>query len=162
MNWSKLSAIAEILSAFAIAVTLLYLAIQTQQNTTALRTGIRQETLAADLELLLDRANNPERLLIWCQDELTQSEKYAITNDMLALIRMREAQWLQYVDGVLDEQTWNTFRDPLGINLSHPRTRVFWERTSRAFFEPGFVASVNELLEEIPLSEDLCTNPFID
>lgn len=162
MNWSKLSAVAEVLSSIAIIVTLVYLAIQTEQNTIAIRTGIRQETLAADLALLVDRANNPERLLLWCQDELTEAEKYAVTNDMMALIRMREAQWLQYQDGVLDERTWTTYRDALGINLSHPRTRVFWERISQSFLERGFVASVNELLDRVPISADVCSNPFID
>ena len=42
MNWTKWASIAEIISSVAILVTLLYLAIQTEQNTDAINSQSRQ------------------------------------------------------------------------------------------------------------------------
>ncbi len=53
MNWTKLSAISEILSSVAILVTLIYLAIQTQQNADATQADTRQAILAADQQFLM-------------------------------------------------------------------------------------------------------------
>ena len=48
----KLSALAELVSAIAILVTLGYLAIQTQQNTAAIQASVRQAMLSDDMELI--------------------------------------------------------------------------------------------------------------
>ena len=57
MNWTKVSAAAEILSSVAILATLVYLAIEIQQSAEATQSYTRQAMLASDqqfLELLVD------------------------------------------------------------------------------------------------------------
>ena len=61
MNWTKASAMAEILSSIAILVTLIYLAIEIQQNTDATQAEIRQSTLESDqqhLQLFIDATDD--------------------------------------------------------------------------------------------------------
>ena len=48
MNWNKTSAIAEILSSFAILVTLVYLTIEIGQNRATLQANSRQAQQTAD------------------------------------------------------------------------------------------------------------------
>ncbi len=65
MNWTKASAVAEILSSVAILITLVYLVVEIQQNAEATQADTRQAVLASDqqfLELLID---SPELNLIW-------------------------------------------------------------------------------------------------
>lgn len=50
MKIERLAAIAEIVSSIAIVVTLGYLAVQTQQNTAAIVSNSRQQTLDAELD----------------------------------------------------------------------------------------------------------------
>ena len=52
IDWTKWSAIAEVLSSVAIVATLLYLVIQTQQNAAAIQASSRQTMLMADWEVL--------------------------------------------------------------------------------------------------------------
>jgi len=59
MNWTKLSAISEILSSVAILVTLIYLGVQTQQNADAIQADTRQEILAADQQFLMSFVADP-------------------------------------------------------------------------------------------------------
>ena len=163
MNWTKLSAIAEIVSSVAILVTVAYLAvqtgqiadqteqmsIQTQQNTIAIRSAIRQEMVTNDIQWLLDSANNPERGALWCKPDLTESEKRQINGQLIALVRMREAQWFQYQDGALDEETWISYRNALSSNLSIPRSRSWWDGISERAFHGEFVANIDAYLEGI-------------
>lgn len=60
MNLTKLSAVTEIVSSIAIVITLIYLTVQTQQNTEALHANSRQATIAADIEFLTTLMDNPE------------------------------------------------------------------------------------------------------
>lgn len=162
MNWTKLSAIGEIVSSVAILITLGYLAVQTQQDAAATRTAVLQSTLQSDLQLLLDRANDPERETLWCKPELTDSEALAIQADMIALVRIREALWAQRAAGYLDEPTWDSYKAALSGNLSATnRSRAFWER-SKEVLNPGFVAEIDEYLAEIDIVNDQCRATFID
>jgi hypothetical protein len=106
VNWTKLSAIAEILSSVAIVVTLIYLAIQTQQNTDTLQANGRQATAGLEMQLLLNQADHPE---IWARqhlDNLTDTELAHINSWMVAFFRMRELDWLNYRNGVIGEEEW--------------------------------------------------------
>ena len=153
MKLEKLSAIAELVSSIAIVATLIYLAIQTGQNSDAIRAAARESIVATDVQLLLDRANDPGRLIAFCKAAPTPIEMSAATNDMIALIRLREHEWLQFRDGVLDEETWLSFREALAVNLSDTARREFWDGLSRTQFNRGFVAHINEYLAETPPTE---------
>jgi len=161
MNWAKASVIAEIISSVAVLATLGYLAIQTQQlsaqteqNTAAILANTRRGIVETDIQLLLDRANNPSRSLLWWKEgPLTDAEKGAINLDMLAFIRMREYEWLQYRNGVLDQATWETYRGAIAGNLSNPRSRRWWQETAQRYFDPGFVEEVNAFLIDVPIQE---------
>ena len=59
MKIEKLSAIAELISSVAVVVTLVYLAVHTQQNTTAIQASIRQAMLTDDRELFLSQIEFP-------------------------------------------------------------------------------------------------------
>jgi hypothetical protein len=162
MNWTKLSAISEIVSSVAIVITLGYLAVQTQQGAASTRAAVVQGTLEADLELLTQRANDPGRESLWCEPDLTDIEAFKIQADMIALVRIREAQWTQRQAGILGEDTWRSYKDALGGNLSQPRSRTFWERIRETDLTPGFVAEIDELLSGIAVGNSECRAVLID
>ena len=71
MNWTKTSAISEIFSSVTILATLIYLAVEIQQNAAATLGDTRQAMLASDqqfLELLID---DPGLHLLWYEPELS-------------------------------------------------------------------------------------------
>ena len=106
----------------------------------------------SEVQLLMSRAESPERLTALCKEELTIEEAFAIQSDLIALIRMRENHWLQLQNGNLDEATWETYRRGLLYNLLNPRLRQIWDYYSGAGgFDPDFVREITDALP--PASE---------
>lgn len=153
MKLEKLSALAELVSAVAIVVTLGYLAIQTRQNTAAVQAAVRQSMLIEDRELLFKQMEFPFVAAgEYNERELTREEQVQLISFLVAMVRVRENQWLQYQNGVIDEATWATYRVPLEIILSQPFSREWWQVRSKAGeFTEGFVNDVNDLLADMPI-----------
>jgi hypothetical protein len=150
VDWTKWSAIAGVVSSFAILATLVYLAIQTQQvvtqtrqNSEAILSASRQESLNAELQVLRMIYDDPitsfEQPL---QDGTIGLKQRAVD---FSLFRVRELQWLQYQDGLLDEATMQSYVSILVLNIqTSDRIRRHWDAYSAAF-SPGFVAQVNSM-----------------
>ena len=148
MNWTKASAIAEIVSSIAIVITLFYLGAQsrqlseqTKQNTLAVISGIRQQSLDTEVAMLLKMVDYADE----APGGRTAADARAEGVAGIAL-RIRETQWLQLQDGLLDQATWDTYMHILLFNLSRDDLmRAYWESASNAgVFTPGFVRAVNE------------------
>ena len=152
MKLEKLSAAAELVSSIAIVVTLGYLAIQTRQNTTAIQATVRQAMLADDLEIIRQQLDYPSATPArFGGSDLTDEELIQLNSTLLALVRVRENQWLQHQNGVIDEQTWLTYRTALTAVFSTEFTRSwFRNRADRGEFDPEFVDMVNEFFSHNP------------
>jgi hypothetical protein len=150
-DWTKFVAVAEITSAIAIVVTLGYLGYQTQQNTAALLSASRQESLNAELGLIYKYGEYPfifNTQTVEQEESLTDDQKtqWLIVN--LALFRIRENLWLQHQNGVLDEATWISYRGVLVNDLIHvPRVRRQWEyHREVGEFNVGFTDEIEDLV----------------
>jgi hypothetical protein len=163
MRWAKLSAIAEILSSIAIVVTLIYLAIQTQQNTAALQASSRDSILEADLQHLYRIVDDPDVWFSYRKGNLTDEERVRLFHFLGAFARIRERDWLQYQSGALDEETWKAYQEALLRTLSGINTRKWWAAVSGAgLFDSGFVENVNSGLADRPLEADAATLGVFD
>jgi hypothetical protein len=155
MNWTMLSAIGDILSSAAVLVTLIYLAMQTRQSANATQSNTRQAILAADQQLLQLIVDNPDLYLVRFKPKLTDEEKVRLGAYLVTFVRMRENNWLQYQNGVLDEATWGSYRKSIVPFLGAPKTRTWWQNYARetSAFDPAFIALVDELLANAPAQE---------
>ena len=153
MKLEKLSALAELVSAVAIVVTLGYLAIQTQQNTAAVQASVRQAMLVDDLGIIRMQLDYPILATGRSGDAgLSDDELARLNASLLGLFRTRENQWLQHQNGVIDERTWSTYQTAIPAVLTTEFMRSWWRnRSLRGEFDEGFVAVVDKLLEEYPL-----------
>ena len=155
IDWNKWSAIAEILGAVGILITLAYLAlqtrylaVQTEQNTAAIQASVRQAMVSEDRESLYKIIEYPflNRPCNLTPEQTEQTRAY-----LMAFLRIRENHWVQYQQGVLDEGTWQVYRKPLsGVVLRWELGRKLWQ-DSRADIDVGFAENVDELLRETPL-----------
>lgn len=146
MNWTKVSAIAEILSSIAILITLIYLSIQVQQNTASIISSSRQQTLNADMQLFRMIADYPEADL----GTAKRDGKEGVHQRMVdyALIRSREYIWLQHQDGMLDEETLDSYLSNLINQLqTSQRVKQTWDQLAEeGILTPGFIQAINERL----------------
>ena len=143
MKLEKLSAFAEIVSSVAIVVTLAYLAVQTQQNTAALRSNARQQTLASELELLKMQLEYPEAGP--GDEDLTTSRRFTMA---IARIRMREHDWIQFQEGQLDEAAFQPYmRTFIGALRQDETLR---RALNLRGYHSGFVAFIDAELADDP------------
>ena len=153
IDWTKWSAIAEILGAIAIVLTLIYLSVQTSQNTEALLSSSRQAALDADLGLLYELLDRPNlvypggRIAVpgseFTEEELTQLVILGVAN-----MRIRESLWFQYVAGAIDRRAWESYRDVLITSISDDaEMQVIWDRYSGSV-DPEFRQEIESQLTE--------------
>lgn len=143
-QWSKLSSIAEIISSIAIVITLVYLAIQTSQNTSAIQASSRQESLNNELWYLEIQINNPWMIRGTDEDKnLSKDQINQLRNMSIALFRMRENLFFQYKNGVIDKESWESYQTTFVRFLKTiPSMRNTWNITSQSF-NKEFVETIN-------------------
>lgn len=160
INWSEWSAVAEIISSFAIVVTLIYLSIQTRQNTAAIQANTRQTMVSNDLAVLNAGMDHSHVLTKMTKNlELSDDDKPILESYLIMLVRTREYQWLQYRNGLLDQQAWEAYLSGLAVNLCFPHSRTWWDLVANDYFDHEFVDAVNKYLKGFPVVENY-VSPF--
>ena len=151
MNLENLAYLAQIVGVVLVVASLVYVARQLQQNTEMLRSNSRQALLRNDqagMDItmqnveLFEKLTKPERLSF--QDQWRFSLLWIV--DM----RNREHEYLQYKAGVLDRETWDSYRQILRFSLGFERGRKWWRSVARDTFAPEFVKMVDEFVADIP------------
>jgi hypothetical protein len=158
-NWTKWASIAEILSAVAILITLLYLGLQTRYL--AEQTRLNSQTIMAQgVQSLIDRdlANTnlmveyPEILeFLFTGRELEEREAARLYAFLVGFTRTRESYFLSYTLGVITEDNYQRFEFPFLYLLQFERINNFWQNQKQAF-DPRFVARTDSRLGGVALS----------
>jgi len=114
MNWDALGAIGEVVSAVAVVITLIYLAIQLRHNTNAVRTNTWQSI--QDAEQRFDEFLSGDRFLaeVWLKgqadleslDELERFQFYLICKQLLDQFQTHH---YHYEKGMIDEDLWRSW-----------------------------------------------------
>jgi squalene cyclase len=153
MTLEQYANLAQIIGVVIVVITLIYLSVQVKQGANLLRTESRQTLLNNDREVLLSYLDNldlfaklagPEKLS--SQDQIRFSVLWLIN------MRNREHEWFQFRDGILDEETWMSYREIMRLTLSSQRHRTWW-KTAKAAFDSEFVKVVDQFISNIPESD---------
>ena len=144
MAWENGAAIAQVVSAIAVLVTLVYLAIQAKQTNNALLAASRQGTMAAEVELLSASFSSVDvaSLIVKAPAELTPGEDFAVGAWCAAFVRVREFAWFQYKAGILDESAWRSYVGPTKRLLGLPSLVKWWAQFMQEV-DPEFRAYID-------------------
>jgi hypothetical protein len=154
MKLEKLSSLIEALSSVAVVITLIVLIVEIRQNTEALNAQSRQSVLTSAQTQLLLIANQPNIVTsISKPGALTADENAALDAWLTASMRGREYAWLQYRNGLIDEDQWKTEKAVTGIVVSAPRTRLWWTKLGRTYVSDEFARFVDDLVKNLPVSD---------
>jgi hypothetical protein len=147
-DWTKWSAIAEIISAIAILATLLYLAAQTNQNTQAILADSQQGLLELEMETLNIRVADPEISLLFEKPNPTSLELSKLYGWMSLLVRGRESMYRRYRLGAIDRDSYERAEFVLVYLLKGTeRANNYWVNSELAF-SSDFVERINSQLED--------------
>jgi len=138
------NAIAQLIAAIGVIVSLFYLAAQIRQNTRSMRAVVVVvDSLAHSLvDLLGPHAQNPESLRAF--SVVTENWNGASDEDrartlplIFALFKLFENAWFQQRQGTLDRQQWAGWDAYIRIYYHRPRVKTWWTMRRAAFAE-GF------------------------
>jgi len=147
MTLEQAAYIAEILGVIVVGVTLIYLSLQVRQGTELLRSESRQALVTNDVTSLASNFQNADVFAKYVAGNEMSAEDQLRLSFMFALdLRNREFEYFQYINGLLDEQTWLAYRHVILINHSTVRGRLWWEKVGRGIVDPTFAVLVDELL----------------
>jgi hypothetical protein len=141
---------------FAVVAGIIFLAVEIRQNNVLLLSESRQAAMSNDQTALLAGLNNVDIFEKWMgQEELSATDQYRLSIIFVVDVRNREFEYTQYLNGVLDEQSWLSYRDVLLFNLTTPRGRKWWEKIGRNIPGAEFAAMVDDLLKNAPVNNTM-------
>jgi hypothetical protein len=143
--------IAQIVGVIVVVITLIYLTIQVRQGAQLLRSESRQVSLSTDQGGVYKFIEFPGLgKSMSAAERPTFEEKTQLLFWIIAQMRAREHEWLQYRSGALDGDTWLSYRDVIYFILGTPRCRALWE-LCHPYFNRPFVELVSEMVSEAPV-----------
>lgn len=156
MKLEKLSAWSEIVSSIAILLTLVYLAIQTSQNSSqvrqnaeAIKASTRQQMLGTDMAFLRDIFNDPEITTLQYKHDLTDIEKSKVAAQYTMFLRQRENNWIQFQNGALDELSWQSMKSTINVLADQPNFHIYWRNLMMTDSVMGFAPELIQIVDEI-------------
>lgn len=131
MNWDAIGAIGEILGAFAVVASLVYLALQIRtQNREARAASVHQvmHEYSSAISVLFE----PEMADIWISamedfDSLSPSQRIRFIVYLTVVVRSFEDAYFQWREGRLDDDVWRALLTPLLDAKSIGAFDRFWE-----------------------------------
>lgn len=150
MNWQAVSALSEIISAIAVIVTLIYLAIQIRESAKASRSTAVTDATSAVQAWYQELGSNPEAAKLFLKgmsqpDALSNEDQFQFLMLVHSVFLGFQRSYFLSQAGTLDV----ALRDSIGTamrSVNHlPGMRMYW-RQRKAYFQPEFVAWAEELL----------------
>lgn len=150
MTLEQFALIAQIAGVVVVAATLIYLTIQVRQGAEQMRSESRQAQLANDQTGVYKFVEFPELGRIFSQIETPSfAEKTQLFFWMIGQMRAREYEWLQYKNGAMTKEFWETYRGVTYFVLGTERGRALWA-LCKGYFNTGFTEMVEEMMKDLP------------
>ena len=132
----------------AVVGGIVFLAVQIRQNNELLRSESRQALVANDLTSLTQNVEYAGTFVkLAANEKLSAEEQMRLSFIYDIDLRNREFEYFQYSNGLLDEETWQSYRRVILVNHSKGRGRNWWETVGRNIVDPAFARQVDELLQ---------------
>lgn len=155
MQLEAINAVAQLIAAIGVIVSLFYLAAQIRQNTRSMRAVVVDSLAHSLVDLLGPQAQNPESLRAFSAvtenwDVASEEDRARAVPFMFATFKLFENAWFQQRQGTLDWQQWEGWDAYIRIYYHRPGVKAWWTMR-RAAFAAGF----RDYLEKSQPVEDL-------
>lgn len=152
MNWSAVSAIAEVVGVAGVVITLLYLSRQVRDNTRSIRRSTTHDALESIAGFNQFVASDPELVDVFWRgaqtpEELSDAEWQRFVSLASTLIRRFELLYLDHLDGSLPDGIWTAQSNNIRTWMTTPGAKK-WLEAYGGHVHPAF----GELLSQLPLA----------
>lgn len=154
MNWDAVGALAELLGAVAVVVSLLYVATQVRESTRQARRDATRDLATRISDISLAVASSPElgNLLVRGgadPSQLTKGDQARYRGLMNALFRSLEQQYLFRKEGALDDESWRAVEHIIRDFAALPGTQTYLVDRGQ-WYTPSFLDYVWTLVGRRP------------
>jgi hypothetical protein len=128
MNWEAIGAIGEIVSAAAVIVSLVYVAIQIRQNTRMMRAAAKQNLTDSSQGVIYKLVEHSGVWVKLSNGTAPANEEEDARMGLLvrAILRGFEAQCYQWEAGLLEPDEWQALQNAI-LNICHlPGVHRYW------------------------------------
>jgi len=151
-RWSLIS---EIVAAIAVVLSIVYLAVEVQRNTTAIQTQTLQGLLEIVTQNNSELATDAEMADLILRgdrnfDELTETEQVRYRLYTVNSFAIWEHAFYSHLNGTMDPRVWKGYDVGFRGNFCRESGKIVW-RITEPFYGTEFRVHVNET------SEDECT-----
>ncbi len=148
MNWEAIGAIGEILGAFAVVISLVYLALQIRTQNVESRVAAMHE-ISAGFRDSISTFADPQMAELFtrvnCGEEpLTDAEMLQLVVGIQRIFRVWEEAYLQHLRRRLDADIWEAMIRQYSSYLAAPAFQRVWEMRRR-YYNDAFRKFVDEL-----------------
>ena len=152
MNWNAIGAVGEILGAIAVFVSLIYLALQTRNNTRALRSSAFHQVRESFSEVSLAMAADPDLAVlvdraIRNDQGLTENEIIRYNYFLTTFVRRGESAYFQSSEGTLQMEAWKGIKVTIVSALGNDYG-VAWLTRSSGRFTKDYIDEISEAVNE--------------
>ena len=163
MNWEAVGAIAELLGALGVIISLAYLATQIRQNTRQMGEHSRElriaaiDAIASSFSRFRDPLiRDPELAALWLRGledyhGLDDVERVRIGRLFQELFFAHQNVFARFQEGATSEASWLDQRASIANNLRSPGIRQWWAG-SRSIYADEFEEVIEALLVEDPIA----------
>jgi hypothetical protein len=147
MNSAKINDWLALIANVAVVGGIVFLAIEISQNNELLRSESRQTLVANDVTSLAVNIENADVFANLVSNDVLSAEDQLRLSFMYTLdLRNREFEYFQYTNGLLDEETWMSYRQVILVNHSTGIGKTWWDKIGRPLVDPEFGKLIDELL----------------
>ena len=154
MEWDALGAMAELLGAIAVLITVGYLAVQIRQNTRALESSALNSL--RDVHVLTEHNEHYNSLILKSlrHEDLTAEEQLQMVERFYTIMKGFEVLWLQQQVGAITHDQFDQHLDLVRWALTAPVSRRMWAELESTF-TPDFqdVIRAQVLAKDAPPSQ---------
>jgi hypothetical protein len=155
MNWDAVAAIAELIGALGVIVTLIYLASQIRHGTLVTKASMAHSIAAAGRDWNKPIQSDPELAWIWqvgTEDptKLSERERSQFSHLAFTFFRTFEDMHYQHLQGTLDDELWHGWGLLFGTYAKAPGLQAWWG-ARKPVFSPAFQRYI-EKLDPVPVA----------
>ena len=152
MNWDAIGAIGEILGAAAVFASLIYLAVQTKQNTRALKSAAFHQIRSSFSEVSLAVVQDPTLVSLLQRirgddPDIPIEDATRFTYFLTTFLRRGESAYFQSSQGALEYESWLGIKRTILMLLGNRYGQQFWHSESTRF-TAEFVKVIDEAIKE--------------
>jgi len=144
MTIQEFGAIGEVIGAFAVLISLIYLSVQIRINTRSVRSSAYQAAISTISQIPVQIASDRELARITrigfggSLSDLDEDEHFRFTMLLTGLFRNFENFYFQYANEAMEEHLWQGMRTSMIGYENLPNVRAWWD-ARKLIYSPRFV-----------------------